>query len=105
MPHPAMHRSPCTTSFSHIAKCRTDQVGATLVRALPGMCLQVQQLVGASKRATPRRTWWMGRGLPHCSTVFAKSSGIVMLAAVAPACKTGEVLRIVPPRSSRYHPS
>ena len=30
-------------------------------------------------------TLWMGSSLPHCSTVFAKSSGIVMLAAVAPA--------------------
>ena len=29
-----------------------------------------------------------GSSLPHCSTVFAKSSGIVMLAAVAPAART-----------------
>ena len=53
--------------------------------------MPVKSPEGPLSRSVCFSTLWTGSSLPHCSTVFAKSSGIVMLAAVAPA--SGELSR------------
>lgn len=72
---------------------RFEQLVRSLLRVLKReqlLCKQVLFQWGPSMRIHTGQhgavlTSWTGRLLPHWSTVFAKSSGIVMLAAVAPA--------------------